>query len=448
MIIKSTSLQFILFIFTNLLMSCNNYADEGIPDILQMESAFFTHTNKTHCSPLPPATGNILRVNPFQTERLQSIVSTANPGDTILMEDGVYNLDGIGLQIATHNITLRSASGNPESVILNGSYKTKEILSLQASNIKIAELTLTKAYTHPIHVISSDSGDTINTLIYRVNIVDPREQAIKINTHRKGYYVDLGTIACSTITLTDQGRTKVNPALGGCYTGGIDAHQAWGWTIRDNFINGFWCPMGLSEYAIHFWRGSRDTTVERNVLLNNARGIGLGMMNEGKARTYNDNYCPEAKGAYIGHYGGMVRNNLIHASSPALFKSADGFDCGICLWSACKSIAVHNSIVSTDRNYSSIEWRFAGSKGVQVYNNIVTHPLRQRDGASAYLNGNLQNADLSIFIDGQNGDLHLKPTANSAINKGVKLYKGIADLDIDNESRDTSPDIGIDEISL
>ena len=126
-------------------------------------------------------------------------------------------------------------------------------------------------------------------------------------------------------------------------------------------------------------------------------------------------------------------------------NSANGFDCGICLWSACKAMAIHNSIISTGNNYSSIEWRFAGATGIKVHNNIVSHPLRERDGASANLSGNLKNAKPSLFVDGLNGDLHLSFDATAAINRGVTLNPGLADFDIDGEARDRLPDIGADE---
>lgn len=403
--------------------------------------------DQNRCSALQPVsdTDNIIIVNPAQAQQLQGIIAAANQGDIILLEDGYYDLNGSYIWFSTPGITLRSVSGNPDAVILDGSYLSTEIITLAASDLTIAEISITGAYTHAIHVTTGDSGNTSNSLIYRVNIIDTREQAIKINPHKDNFHVDDGVIACSSIVLTSTGRKNINPDFGGCYTGGIDAHQAKGWSIRDNTIEGFWCSSGLSEYAIHFWRGSRDTIIERNFLKDNARGIGLGLSDKGTARTYAENLCPGAKGIYIGHYGGVIRNNFIHASSADLMNSANGFDCGICLWSACKAMAIHNSIISTGNNYSSIEWRFAGATGIKVHNNIVSHPLRERDGASANLSGNLKNAKPSLFVDGLNGDLHLSFDATAAINRGVTLNPGLADFDIDGEARDRLPDIGADE---
>jgi len=442
---------FLTLSLTAILAACgagtNNDITDNTPDFTNnTPTNTGPNPNIAQCGPLPPPSGNIITINSSQAQQLPGIVSSANQGDTIVLEDGIYNLNGSMLWFSTPGVTLRSASGNPADVILDGSYNTTEIITMAASDQTVAEITLTRAFTNPIHVVSSNLGDTNNTLIYRVNIIDPREQAIKINPHMDGYYTDDGVIACSSLKLTDQGRPNVNPTLGGCYTGGIDAHQARGWTVRDNAIEGFWCSSGLSEYGIHFWKGGRDTLVERNILKDNARGIGFGLANSGIARTYNDNSCPQANGAYIGHYGGIIRNNFIHASSTGLLNSADGFDSGISLWAACNATVVHNTIVSTGNNFSSIEWRFAGSTGIEISNNIATHPLRERDGATANLSGNLENASLSLFIDGQNGDLHLASNATSAIDMGVLLAPGLSDFDIDDDMRDSQPDIGADEI--
>jgi hypothetical protein len=226
----------------------------------------------------------------------------------------------------------------------------------------------------------------------------------------------------------------------------VDAHQARDWVIRDNTIEGFWCNTGLSEHAIHLWRGGRDTVVERNILKNNARGIGFGLASSGDARIFDGNPCPGAAGYYVGHYGGIVRNNFIHVSSTDLLLSPDGFDCGICLWSSCETEVVHNTIVSTGNNFSSIEWRFEGAVDIEIANNIATHPMLERNGGTATLSANIDDASLSLFVDGEGGDLHLSSNASSAIDNGIPLESGLCDLDFDGQPRDSSPDIGADEL--
>jgi len=386
-----------------------------------------------NCPPMEAPTGEVYNYTPADVADLQGAVALAPQNSTILLADGTYNLNGSWLWILVPGLTVRSESGDPEAVIIDGNYVTNEIFTVAASNVTIAEITIQNAGTHPIHVISGD-----DTEIYRVNIIDPGEQGIKINPD-DGSYPDNGLIACSNITLTDAGRSEVE----NCYTGGIDAHQAYSWTVRDNYIEGFWCENGLSEHAIHFWRGSRDTIVERNTLVNNARGIGFGLDDSGAARTYFDDPCPSA--TYVGHYDGVIRNNSIVVNRAELLASESSADCGICLWSACGAQALHNTIVSTGDMFSSIEWRYEGSQDIFVTNNLATHNTMQRNDALASLSGNITDADLSLFVNVEGGDLHLTSGATVAINEGVAVADGLCDDDIDGDDRDETPDVGADE---
>lgn len=399
-----------------------------------------------YCPALPPPTGSIVNVS--TVTQLENAVNAAASGATILVADGTYNLNGVYLQFATPNVTLRSASGNREAVILDGNYQTTEIVQIVASNVTIADLTLRKACYHPIHVMSAEDGDTNNTWIYNVHIVDPGQQAIKVNPYTPDdplHFTDYGVVACSRLELTDAGRLEVWNINGSCYTGGIDAHQSRGWVIRDNIIQGFWCPSDLAEHSIHLWRGCRDTTIERNVLRDNARGIGLGLVTSGSGRTYPDHPCPDASG-YVDDWGGVARNNAISANRSGLFASEYGFDCGICFSNACNAQALHNTVYTADpdHTFSSIEWRFANTRA-DVINNLVNHTLRERDGASGTLSGNLTNAQASWFANAASGDLHLLPAATTAIDR-VAAPGGVTD-DMDGDARPTgsTSDVGADE---
>lgn len=395
------------------------------------------------CSPLPPAAGNIVNVS--TVSQLQNAVNAATPGTTILIADGTYNLNGAYLRFAVPNVVLRSATGNRDAVVLDGNYQTTEIVRITASNVTIADLTLRNAQTHPIHVFSTGSGDTNNTLVYNVHIIDPGEQAIKINPASPSHFTDRGVVACSRIELTAAGRPRIR---NNCYTGGVDAHQSRGWVVRDNIIEGFWCPSGLSEHAIHFWKGCRDTPVERNVLRDNARGVGFGMATSGNVRTYPDNPCPGAAG-YVDHFGGIIRNNFVSAGSRALFASQFGFDCGICLWQACGARALHNTVFTADplHTYSSIEWRFSNTRA-DIINNLVNRTMRERDGARAGHAGNLTNAQAGWFAGAAAGDLHLVPAATAAINQVTAPPDVTDDIDTHPRPIGSASDIGADEYGM
>jgi hypothetical protein len=397
------------------------------------------------CPALPTPAGSIVTVD--SETGLWNAVNNASQGTTILISDGTYNLgqNGYYLWVDTPNVSLRSASGDRERVVLDDNYAGSEIITITASNVTIADLTIMRAGTHPIHVVSSDSGDTLGTLIYNVHIIDPGQQAIKINPHAaKVHFADGGVVACSTIELTDAGRVKVWDINSSCYTGGVDGHQSQGWVIRDNTIKGFWCPQGLAEHGVHFWTGSRDTVVERNRFIDNARGVGFGLLESGSGRTYADDPCPGASG-YVGHYDGIIRNNFIFANRTELFASEYGADCGIALAQACGAQALHNTATFTDTPFAAIEWRFANTD-VSLLNNLVTHNLMDR-GGSASLSGNLSNQPLSLFVDSDHGDLHLDSTAGAAIDQGVPVPSGICSDDFDGQTRPagSARDIGADE---
>ena len=400
------------------------------------------------CGALPPPSGPTIQVAPSQAGELRGIVFAATAGTTILLENGTYDLsngDGSSrLSFSTANVTLRSLSGDRDGVILDGAYGTNEIITISASGVTIADLTVMRAYNHPIHIFGLPGNPISDILLHNLRIVDPREQAIKVNPSGDGY-VDNSTIECCSIELTDAGRTHVNPDLGGCYTGGIDVHQARGWVVRRNRIEGFWCDSGLSEHGIHFWQCCRDTLVEENVIVDCARGIGFGLSQTGSCRTYPDDPYPGV--GFKDHIDGIIRNNFVAASDTDLLTSPDGFDTGIAVTQAYGAKIVHNSVASTSPPFTSIEWRFPNSV-VEIYNNLVTKNLLQRDGASATLDGNLDYAPLNWFTDITAGDLHLTANAASAVDAGTSLEAGLCDWDIDGRGRDAEPDVGADEIAL
>jgi hypothetical protein len=394
------------------------------------------------CPALPPPSGPVVTVS--TVSGLVAAVNGATAGQTILVAPGHYDLDGAYLRIAAPGVTLRGQGGDREAVVLDGNDLTTEIVQVVASNVTVADLTLREAYDHTIHVMASATAATDGALLYNVHVVDPGQQAIKVNPLAPGGpYADGGTVACSRIEMTDAGRARVRDS---CYTGGIDVHAGRGWTVRDNLIEGFWCPSGLSEHAVHFWKESRDTVVERNVLRDNARGIGFGLLASGTvARAWTDAPCPAAGGGYVDHFGGVARNNVVSAHASGLFASEFGFDCGVCLGQACGAQVLHNTVWSGDpaSSFSSVEWRFAWTSAA-VTNNLVNVSLRERDGASATLAGNVTGAAADWFVGAASGDLHLAPSASSAIDRGV--VTGVTDdLDGEPRPRGAAADVGADE---
>jgi hypothetical protein len=364
---------------------------------------------------------------------------TAPAGTTIQLTDGTYVLPQT-LVFRQPGVTLRSKSGNRDAVTIDGAYAVGELLLVTESNITVADVTLKRAFNHAVHV-APERQTTTGTLIHNIRVVDAGEQFVKINPNN-GYYTDDGVVRCSSFEMTDVGRAQVR---NNCYTGGVDGLQAQGWHVYLNVFSGFWCSQGLSQHAIHFWTSSRNTTIDRNVIMNSARGIGLGLGETTPVfRNYPDQPCGGKIG--LGHYGGSITNNFIFANDPRLFTSGAGMDIGIGLEQSCETNVLHNTVFSTAPPFSSIEWRWPNTLAT-IANNIVSHNLRPRDGAVATLAGNLVNAPGALFVDAvSSGDLHLTPTATAAIDQGAVLTGPVA-WDFDGAPRSGRPDIGADEVT-
>jgi len=403
------------------------------------------------CDPLPAPTGNIINVSPGMD--LAAIVLGAQANDVISLADGTYDVTaGVGMNISKPGITLISASRDASKVIIDGgAHVSQELIQISASNVTVAHVTVSNAQHHLIHLYPGAGADISGAKLYGLVLVDAGQQFIKSNTDKNNaqfataHFVDNVTVACSAMLMTPAGRAYVptNPSNSSypCYTGGIDAHAARGWIVRRNYIEGIYCDVNsLAEHAIHFWQTGRDQLIEQNTLVNNARGIGLGL-GDGTGlieRPYADSpHASDKMGNnYAGNYDGIIRNNFIYADVSA-------FDCGICLEQAMGTKVLANTTIRTGGATSgnAIEYRFINSL-VTVSNNIATN-IMPRDSARGTMGMNQTAPPMNQFVDAAGGDLHLTASASGAIDQGAALVD-VTD-DIDGDARNTPPDLGADE---
>lgn len=283
---------------------------------------------------------------------LEEAVAKSNEGHvTILIEDGHYQLSK-GLYLKGDHISLKSASGNRDKVVLTGDFKASHIFWIAGKDIEIRDLSLGEVYHHGIQVHGELGAENIS--LRNLRFFDCKEQLLKgsgnaTETYSKNVWVE-GCLFEFTKGEAFQ-----------YYTGGIDVHRGDGWVVENNTFRGIVSPENrLSEGAIHFWSGSRDTIIENNNISNCDRGIMLGF-----DRSY--------------HYGGLVRNNKIHVVR----------DTGIYLANA-ENARVENNTVYVDSAYpNAIEYRFNGTRGTEIRGNQVNKAIKMRDGAVALLLDNL-----------------------------------------------------------
>jgi hypothetical protein len=400
------------------------------------------------CAPLANLPADAILVTPEQADELPGIVRDAAAGATIALADGTYRMSAGDeaarrIQITKPGITLRSVSANAEAVILDGEYQTEEMVTINATDVTIAAVTLMHAVNHPIHVMGGPTENVSNVRLTGLRIIDAGEQFVKVNSSgaTPNTYADDGILECSLLELTAQGRPQVEPTPGGCYTGGIDAHSAQGWVVRLNTFRGIYCEgSGLAEHAVHFWSASRDTLVERNIIIDCARGIGFGLgdgSGAGADREYDDEPSPGVAG-YVGHHGGVIRNNWLSIS-----EGLEYFDTGIELEQAHGARVLHNTLLHPSTAFASIAPRFANTS-VSLLNNLMVS-LRERDGATVESSHNSAAASADLFVDATAHDLRLSPSATAAIDQGEAADD--AGLDIDGNPRDQGPpDLGAHEL--
>ncbi len=356
---------------------------------------------------------------------LQGAVNAANSGGdkNIRIADGVYDLSGIALQISADGMSIRSESGDRNAVILDNHYiegGTSGIFRIVSSNVTIADMTLQHPYYHAVHISPAGTAAIENIVLDNLHIIDPGEQAVKINASASGPNISNGTIQNCLIELTDTGRTKLTYTGYPCYTGGIDGHWSVGWTIRDNVIQGFWCSDGLSEHGIHFWKNSSNILVERNKIIDCDRGIGFGLGSDGNS-------------------GGIIRNNMISHGSDHGYA-----DVGISIEST-PDARVYNNTVYHEHNYSAIEYRFAASADILINNNLTNRAITRRDGATGQVENNITSALPAWFINPSAGDLHLASALTRLVNQGLAINGLTDDFDKGIRPYNGGYDIGADE---
>jgi hypothetical protein len=371
-------------------------------------------------APLPPPTGAIVNVS--TVAQLQAAAASIASNTTIVIAPGVYNLTStLYINGAFSNVGIRGATANRDDVVLvgkgmraasDGGVPFGIWAGGDVRGITIANLTIRDVYYHPIMLNAGAQAP----LIHNVRLVDAGEQFVKANPGGPAGGVHDGIVEYSLIEYTTTSRDW--------YTNGVDVHSGRNWIIRHNLFRNVRAPSGeLAGPAILMWNGSANTLVEGNTFVNCQREISLGLIQ----RTPDD------------HAGGIVRNNFVYRAA-----SVAG-DTAILIADSPGTQAVHNSIFVSGTYANPIEYRFPGTSGVLIANNVLDGRIQARDGATGTVAGNYTSATAGLFVNPSAGDLHVKATAAVLLDK-VASPPGSASTDWDGQARPAgATDIGADE---
>jgi len=352
-------------------------------------------------------------------QELGEAVDNANNGGpkNIVLKNGTYELSNM-LWISANGVTIRSKSGKRDRVIIRGQGmqgSVSHIFNVAGTRFTAKDMTIGWVANHAIQIHGNNNSS--NCLIQNLRIVDTYEQMIKVS-------YDSSTNKCSKKGTVKDCLFEYSAGIGPqYYIGGIDAHRAKNWKIKNNVFKNIISPSGeTAEYAIHFWSDSENTLVERNWIIDCDRGVGFGLGDRG-------------------HKKGIIRNNFV-VNTKAGTKFSD---VGIALENASKAKVYNNTIYFAHDYPNAIEYRFSGTKGGFIKNNLTNRFIRQRDGGSATIKKNVTNAKQSWFVKASTGDLHLKHSISQVVDKGIKIKGLTEDIDGDTRPQGKAIDIGADE---
>ena len=286
--------------------------------------------------------------------------------DEIILSKGAYNLSS-RLTFSEASTTLRGATNNPVDVVISGkgmqhSQQVEILMDVNADNITISGITLQNVANHLIQVRAENDVDhfTLSNCILR----DAYEQMLKVSGGKNPAlpHADFGRVTFCTFEYS----AGIGPQY---YIGGIDAHRINHWEITHNTFRNIASPeQRVAEHAIHIWNSSSHNVVANNTIVNSDRGIGFGMGD----RTDQNR-------------GGIIElNTIVHSA-----KNHPAADVGSILESSPDTIIRNNFVYLSGKYPNAIEYRFKGTKGVEIYNNYTNKNIRSRNGGKAILHNNM-----------------------------------------------------------
>jgi hypothetical protein len=367
---------------------------------------------------LPAASGTVVRVS--SESQLRAAVSALTSNTTVEIAPGTYVLkDALYVHGTFTNVGIRGATGNSDDVVLAGAGMTNPAVQYgiwvggNVQGVTIANLTIRDVYSNAIVF----NEGTQSPVLHNVRLANAGQQIVKANPTPAGGGVNNGIVEYSIIEYDATSRDS--------YTNGVDVHTGQNWIIRHNVFRNIRAPQGgLAGPALLTWNGSSGTLAEGNTFIDCQREIAFGLVE----RAPHD------------HSGGIVRNNVIFRQAAIVGDTA------IAIFDSPGTQVLHNTILALSQAYPSlIEYRFVGSSGLVIANNLLNGIVLAREGATGSVTGNITGATAAMFVNPASGDFKLKGTALAAIDKVPPVANCAVDWDGELRPQGAAADAGADE---
>ncbi len=378
--------------------------------------------------PLPPPQGPVLRVS--TVEELFAAAEKVPPGGTILLADGHYFLPRY-FELHTDGVTLRSASGRRERVVLDGARSRHiELVGIRgARDITIADLTIQNIRANGFKIDADLGANRVR--IYNCVIHNIWQRGIKGPAVPPQRREELRPTDCRVeycLFYNDRAKRFADDpsdrpdTFDGNYVGGIDVMFARRWVIADNVFVGIQGRTRQGRGAVFLWHDAQECVVERNVIVDCDSGICLG-----------NSYRPA--GIAIHATGCVVRNNFVVRCPENGILADYTRDCRI----------VHNTIHDPESRLRRLIRLVHDNEGLLVANNLLSGPeMRIETTSQVRLRGNVTRPLAEAFVDAARGDLHLARFVPGVCDAAEALGEVLEDFD--RQARGPRPDVGADEL--
>jgi len=374
---------------------------------------------------LPQSSGPTILVS--DVKELIKTINQAEPGQTILVEDGHYMMPQY-VRISADNVTLRSASGQRERVIIDGAEsRHRELLGISAcSGVTIADLTIQNIQCNGFKINSETNVQNLkiyNCIIH--NIWQRGVKGVKVPKENREEIRPKNCRIQYCLFYNDRPkRLSDDPAdiAKGNYVAGIDVMFAKDWIISDNVFIGIQGRTFEGRGAIFVWHDSQDCVIERNIIIDCDVGLQLGNPHRPSDIEY---HCVRF----------IATNNFITRAPEAGIVTVYTKDCKL----------LNNTIHDPESKLQRLLRTVFTNDGLLIANNLLSGPgIRNESESKITFLNNLIKDVTDSFVDPTRGDLHLKSTPIDAVDKGQVLSEVVED--IDRQQRGAKPDIGADEL--
>ena len=316
---------------------------------------------------------------------LTAAIAAAQPGDTIVLEDGTYAATGFSCSrsgTAAAPITVRARTPLGAKLRLDAleGFKVSGAYWRFGDFVVQGVCAVDSSCEHAFHVFGAAGGFVLR----RMQLRDFNAQ-LKVNSSQDGSGAWLtpnrGLIEGNEL-FDSRARNTSNP------TTKLNIDTGDDWIVRANYIHDFQKGGGDNiSYGTFLKGGGKRGLVERNLVIcsrlhNGGTRIGLSFGGGGTAPQFCAPAFNAAVPCSVEHDGGTMRNNVLVNCS----------DVGIYLNRSKDSHILYNTLVAT----AGVDFRFNTTTG-EARGNALTGVVRLRDAATGTFANNLENISLATW---------------------------------------------------